>query len=82
MEAKLTLKLDKDAIDEAKHYAKKMNMSLSRIVEKYFNSLSHQKKDKGIEYSPLVKELSGIIHLKEDTNLNEVYAEYLIQKYR
>jgi predicted HicB family RNase H-like nuclease len=39
MEAKLTLKLDKDIIDEAKKYALKKNISLSRMVERYFKAL-------------------------------------------
>lgn len=33
-------------------------------------------------YSPLVKELSGIINLKKEFDLKEEYANYLVEKYR
>jgi len=40
MEAKLTLKLDKKAIETAKIYAKRHNRSISGMVENYFRNLS------------------------------------------
>lgn len=60
MEAKLTLKLDKMAIDSAKRYAKRHNRSLSGIVENYFMNLSsshtcHKK------HSPVVESLTGVL---------------------
>ena len=52
MEAKLTLKLDKYIIEEARVYAKNRNLSLSKMVEKYFKSMvektQSKKKKKGI----------------------------------
>ena len=39
MDAKLTLKLDKDVIDRAKEYASSQNRSLSRLIESYLKSL-------------------------------------------
>jgi hypothetical protein len=36
MNSKLTLKLNKDVIEKAKIYAHKNNISLSKMVEKYF----------------------------------------------
>ncbi|GHV03748.1 hypothetical protein AGMMS50229_03610 [Campylobacterota bacterium] len=60
MEATLTLKLDKLAIDSAKRYAKQHNRTLSRIVESYFNNLSleynYRKK-----HSPIVESLTGVL---------------------
>lgn len=81
MDTKLTLKLDKYVIDEAKRYAKKRNISLSRIVETYFKSLLEKKKSKQ-DYSSLVKELSGVIHLDEGFDSREDYTNYLNEKYK
>jgi len=82
MEAKLTLKLDKDIIDEAKRYAHKKNISLSRMVERYFKALVTKKTDDKKKYSPLVEELSGIISLDQDFDFKEDYSNYLTEKYR
>jgi len=87
MDTKLNLKLDKDVIEQAKSYAQTKNTSLSKMVEKYFKSLVDEEKGVQVEYSPLVKELSGIISLENEVNLSEVnlkdgYTDYLIEKYR
>lgn len=82
MEAKLTLRLDKGVIDRAKEFAKNKNVSLSRMVEKYFKAVLAKKQNEEKKYSPLVEELSGIIHLDEEFNFKEDYTAYLIEKYR
>ena len=82
MEAKLTLKLDKNVIDEAKKYAKTRNTSLSRMVERFFKSLVEKKTIKEKNYSPLVEELSGIINLDKKFDFKEEYTNYLIEKYQ
>jgi hypothetical protein len=82
MEAKLTLKLDKGVIEKAKEYAKKKNISLSRMVERYFKAVVEKKQDKEKKYSPLVEELSGIINLDKDFDFREDYTNYLIEKYQ
>jgi len=40
MNTKLTLNLDKDIIEEAKFYAKRNKLSLSKLIENYLGSLS------------------------------------------
>lgn len=82
MEAKLTLKLDKGIIDRAKEFAKNKNISLSRMVERYFKAVVDKKPDKEKKYSPLVEELSGIIRLDKDFDFKDDYTGYLIEKYR
>jgi hypothetical protein len=82
MEAKLTLKLDKGVIENAKEYAKKKNISLSRMVERYFKAVIEKKQDKEKKYSPLVEELSGIINLDKNFDFREDYTNYLIEKYQ
>ncbi|MCX6580317.1 MAG: DUF6364 family protein [Candidatus Aminicenantes bacterium] len=83
MEAKLTLKLDKYIIEEARVYAKNRNLSLSRMVERYFKAMVEktQSKKKGKRYSPLIEELSGFISLDADFDFKEEYTNYLMEKY-
>ena len=45
MDTKLTLKLDQEIIEKAKHYASEKKISLSRIVENYLNSLTSDKEN-------------------------------------
>ncbi len=52
MKAKLTLKLDKDVIEDAKKFAKSRNVSLSRMVERYFKSLVEKNNRKKIDILP------------------------------
>ncbi len=82
MEVKLTLKLDKDIIEEAKQYAKIKNTSLSRMVERFFKSLSEKKPKASEEHTPLVKELSGVIRLDPDTDVEAEYTGFLVEKYK
>ena len=60
MEVKLTLKLDKAAIDSAKQYARKNKSSLSRMVENYFRNLSSEH-NYPIKHSSVVESLTGIL---------------------
>ncbi len=81
MNTKLTLKLNKRAIDRAKKYAQKNKQSLSIMVEKYFNLISDKESITEIEISPNVMELSGIIKLPENINIKEVYRKHIELKY-
>ncbi|MBI3124346.1 MAG: hypothetical protein HYZ10_08070 [Ignavibacteriales bacterium] len=81
MNTKLTLKLNKKAIDRAKKYAQRNKQSLSVMVEKYFNLISDKESITEIEISPNVLELSGIIKLPENINLKKVYRNHIEAKY-
>lgn len=78
MNTKLTLNLDKEIIDEAKTYAKKHSVSLSKLIENYLNSLTRQSKKK-TSVSPLVESLTGII--PNDYDEKEDYRNYIEKKY-
>lgn len=89
MDAKLTLKFDKDVIEAAKEVAAERGQSLSRIVENYLRIITKEKpqshivsEDDGpdIEISPFVRELSKGTPLPNDLDENE-YFEYLIKKH-
>ena len=81
MEAKLTLKLNSNSILRAKEYVSKKKTSLSSIVENFFDSLTIKNESEKFSYSPLVNELSGIIHLDENYDYKSDYTSYLDKKY-
>lgn len=78
MNTKLTLNINKHVIDGAKSYAKKNQVSLSKLIENYLNSLITTEK-KTTTISPLVESLTGVISSKVDTRKS--YRDYLSEKY-
>ena len=81
MDTKLTLSLNKTIIEQAKTYAKSNKISLSKLIESYLATLTSKNKDE-MEITPLVKSLSGVINLGDETNIKEEYADYLLEKYK
>ncbi len=81
MDTKLTLSLDKHIIEQAKKYAKKKNISLSKLIESYLNKVSSRERETP-EISPLVKSLSGIISLPKSHNPKKSYGDFLAAKYK
>ena len=81
MDTKLTLRLRKNVIDRAKEYAQNHNISLSKMIESYLESVTAQKND-DIEITPLVESLSGVIQLDNDYDYKKEYSEYLMKKYK
>ncbi|WP_397447028.1 DUF6364 family protein [Polaribacter sp. R77954] len=84
MDSKLTLKLDKAVIEQAKEYAKKNQISLSRLIESYLASLTQKEKSnkKEIEITPLVESLSGVVKLPKDFDFKKDYRDHLLEKYK
>lgn len=81
MDAKLTLSLKKKVIDQAKKYAKKKNISLSKLIENYLSKTSAQETDEP-DISPVVKSLSGVVKLPKDFNHKKGYSDFLSEKYK
>jgi hypothetical protein len=81
MNTKLTLSLDQKIIEEVKTYAKKHQVSLSKMVENYFN-LVVQKTELETSTSALVNELTGIITLPKNFKEKEEYYDFLSEKYK
>ena len=79
MNTKLTLNIDKSIIKEAKYYAKQNQVSLSKLIENYLDSLvaSNEKKTKKI--SSLVESLTGVISSEVDER--KAYRDHLSEKY-
>ena len=81
MESKLTLKLNNNSISRAKEYVSQLGTSLSSIVENFFDNLTVNENKSEFPYSPLVNELSGIIHFDEHFDYKSDYTSYLDKKY-
>ena len=79
MDAKLTLKLNKEVIERAKEYAKAQDTSLSKLIESILSKLVSEKKESKI--SPNVKRLIGVLDLPEDFDYKKERAAYLEKKY-
>lgn len=85
MDSKLTLKLDKVVIEQAKKYAKEQQTSLSRLIENYLAVLTKSKIERNkieIEITPLVKSLSGIAKTDDNIDEKQMYKNYIIEKYK
>lgn len=80
MNTKLTLKLKKKVIDQAKRYASEHETSLSKMIENYLAAITAGSKEKD-DISPLVKSLSGVIQLPLDSNGKEFLHKHLNEKY-
>jgi hypothetical protein len=76
MDVKLTLKLDRDAIERAKHYASRRQTSLSRMVQVFFEQLDDNESPPA---GTLVRSLAGSVPVPE--SFDDDYAEYLWKKY-
>lgn len=81
MYTKLTLRLDKDVIEQAKEYAREHGTSLSNMIERYLKLVSATETYEE-EISPLVKSLTGVIPPMSDEEFRESYIEYLTEKHK
>ena len=81
METKLTLRLNDNVIERAKLYARSHQISLSKMIESYLDSLTKEKNSKS-SITPLVESLSGVITLPSDFDNKKEYSDYVIEKYK
>jgi hypothetical protein len=82
MQTKLTLRLDRALIEQAKRYAELRGYSLSQLVAEYFAVLaSDQDPDDSYknEPPPITRSLVGILKGSDDDR--EDYYRYLEEKY-
>ena len=75
-QTKLTIRLPRDLVEEAKRYAKEHDTSLTRLVSAYLRQLSL--KTDPLADAPIVRRLSGI--LSGDISVKDYY-QYLEEKY-
>lgn len=85
MDTKLTLKLDKAVIEQAKTYAAKKNKSLSRLIETYLKTLVNKNQNlmkNDFEITPFVKSMRTGKSLPADLDAKSVYRDYLSEKHK
>jgi hypothetical protein len=79
--AKLTLSLDREIIEQAKGFARSQHKSLSKLIEMYLRQVSHP--EAALQnVTPLVSSLSGVIDAQKLNDHKSGYADYLENKYR
>ncbi len=82
VDTKLTLRLDDSVIERAKVYARHHKVSLSKMVEVYFDSLTKEKTSQDMDsITPLVESLGGVIDLPAGFDEKKSYRDYLENKY-
>jgi hypothetical protein len=84
MDAKLTLKLDKDVIEKAKEYAAAQERSLSNLVESYLKSLVSTEEPDPLEefpITPFVRSMAKGTLLSAELDYKKEYQEYLLRKH-
>lgn len=82
MDTKLTLKLNQQIIEKAKKYASNKNLSLSRIIESYLQSLTSEDNKDDFEISPFIKSIATGKTMPTDLDYKNEYSDYLIEKYK
>lgn len=82
MDTKLTLKLNQEIIEKAKIYASNKQMSLSRIVESYLQSLTSENIETEFEISPFVKSIATGTKIPIDLDYKNEYSDFLTEKYK
>ena len=82
MDAKLTLKLNQEIIERAKKYASHQNISLSRLIEAYLQSLTTESDTSEFEISPFVKSIATGKELPADLDYKKEYTDFLMDKYK
>jgi hypothetical protein len=85
MDTKLTLKLDKFVIEQAKEYASSQQRSLSRIIESYLKSLINRENltdENDIKISPFVKSMSTGIKIPADLDYKSEILNHLEEKHK
>jgi hypothetical protein len=82
MTTKLTLTVDSGVIKSAKQHAKKLRMSLSKMVEGYLKTVTkHQKKETELPEG-LIKIQGMMKHLPKQFDWKKDVAEAKLQKYK
>lgn len=84
MDAKLTLKLDKNVIEKAKIYAAEHKHSLSLLIENYLKSiLEKDNQENDFEISSFVESLAvGKGKIASDFDYKKDRQDYLSEKYK
>lgn len=75
--------MEPEIVNRAKQYAKKRQISLSKLIQDYLNEVSRNKPEAEDNISADVLSITGILKDKfpNDVDLKEVRYQYLKEKY-
>ena len=80
MATKLTLSVDNEVIKRAKKAASRQGLSLSKLVESFLRNLINEP-EKGDVTNPVLKKLSGSVHVPADFDYRKELKDALLEKY-
>lgn len=75
-DTKMTVRVPKDLLENAKQYARKHNTTLTRLVSNYLENISYQEDD--LAEAPIVQHLIGVLSPELS---DRDYQSYLEEKY-
>ena len=81
MNTKLTLTIDDNIISEAKKYAAQKRISLSKLVEFYFSSLTSSATKNAEKLPPITSALYGMVKNVKVANDRKALEDALIDKF-
>ena len=80
MQTKLALRVDRELIERAKAYARRIGKSLSEVVADFFAQFEGRKARESVPRSPAVDSLAGALTGREVSEAD--YQTYLAEKHR
>ena len=82
MKEKLTLTIEKEVKEQAKHAAKRRGVSVSRMVEQFLKTVSESESDWKPREGSVVSKVAGRVRLKDEIkDYSNIVAEALTEKY-
>ena len=81
MQTKLTLRLEKETINQIKIYAAKRHQSLSKFTESIFRKILNTEKINRKKLTPIVRKYKGILKNKINDDRDEI-VDYLIDRHK
>lgn len=80
MQTKLTLSVDQQIIEQAKAYAKRKGISLSKLVQEFLKQKATEAEEE-MEVPEQLKGIYGAFEIPEDFDYKKEKAKYLLEKY-
>lgn len=81
MQTKLTLSVDKDFIEQAKAYAKKRGISLSKMFQDLLSKKIKAEQVQDVDLPEDLKEIYASIEIPEDFDYKQDLSKSLAKKY-
>ena len=82
MQAKLTLSIDKNVVERAKHYAQQHQQSVSSLVEAYLDRISTQAQNSNDLKTPITEHLTGMFAAQDQgRDYKELLADARMEKH-